>query len=104
MKKLTIATLLITGLGVSGIANADINASTEKDLVQICKALKSDSRLKLVKAMKRSRIRYETVVADGLVCNGQEALDFAVSHGSHKVAVLVAKRANVDLDTLLAKR
>jgi hypothetical protein len=103
MKKLTIATLLITGLGVSGIANADINASTEKDLVQICKALKSDSRLKLVKAMKRSRIRYETV-ADGLVCNGQEALDFAVSHGSHKVAVLVAKRANVDLDTLLAKR
>jgi hypothetical protein len=103
MKKLTLATILIAGLGVSGFANANITESTEKNLVQICKALQSNSRLKLVKAMKRSRIRYETI-ADGLVCNGQEALDFAVSHGSHKVAVLVAKRANVDLDTWLAKR
>ena len=102
MKKLTIAALIITGLSVSGFASANLSDANEQDLVQICKALKSDSRLKLVKAMKRSRIRYEKV-ADGLVCNGQEALSFAMSHGSHKTANLVAKRANIDLNTLLAK-
>lgn len=103
MKKLTLATLIIASLGFSGFASANISTSTEQSLVQICKALKSDSRIKLVRAMKRSRIRYETV-ANGLVCNGQDALSFAVAHGANKTAGLVAKRANVNIDSLLAKR
>ena len=110
MKKLIFAAMMTAGLGFSGMASAhnslainNIDASTERSLVKVCEALKSNKRVKLIRALKDSRIRYKHIV-DGLVCNGQDALDFAMSHGAKKTANMVAKRANVDLNSMLAKR
>lgn len=94
MKKLTLAIFVIAATSVSGFATASINASTEQNLVKVCKALKSDSSIKLNKAVKHSRISYENL-AEGLVCDGQSAVNFALSNGAEKTASIFAKRANL---------
>lgn len=102
MKKLVLMAVVMTGVSFSGFANAAIAPATEKDLVRICEALQSDSRLKLHKAMKKSRITYRTI-AKGLVCNGQDAITFAQNHGATNTAELMARRGNVDKDSMVAK-
>ena len=102
MKKLVLVSSLIVGVFSTGMANAAIDAATERKLVKVCEALKSDSRLRVHKAVKQSRLGYRNI-AKGLVCDGQDAINYALSHGATKSAHLVAQKANVDIDTLLAK-
>lgn len=102
MKKLVILAVVMAGVSVSGMANAAIAPATEKGLIKVCEALKSDSRIKLHKAMKKSRISYRTI-AKGLVCNGQDAVTFAMNHGAENTALMVARRANKASDALVAK-
>lgn len=102
MKKLVLVSTIIAGVFASGMANAAIDPSTEAKLVKVCKALKSDSRLQVHKAIKQSRLGYRQI-AKGLVCDGQDAINYALSNGAVKSASLVAQKANVDIDGLLAK-
>ena len=97
MKKLTLAILLVAGASVSGIASANMSTSTEHNLVSVCKALKSDSKLQLMNAVKSSGVSYENL-AQGLVCNGQQPVNFALANGAQKTADLFAKRAQVEVE------
>lgn len=97
MKKLALAFVVVAATGFSGFASASISESTEQNLVKVCKALKSDSSIKLNKAVKHSRISYERL-AKGLVCDGQSAMSFALSNGAQKTASVFAKRANLDVE------
>ncbi|MCC2616622.1 DUF3718 domain-containing protein [Aestuariibacter halophilus] len=105
MKKVIIAIAATLSLGTSAMAQATMkyDESTEQNLVNICKALKSGSVLDLKRAVKRARVNYRAV-ADDLMCNGQSAHQFAVSNNATKTADLLAKRANLDVDNMLAKR
>lgn len=103
MKKLALVAVVMAGVGVSGMANAAIDPATEANLVRICKALKSDSKIRLHQAIKRSRLNYKQV-AKGLKCNGQDPFTFAMAHKADTTANLFARRANLDVDGLLAKR
>jgi hypothetical protein len=88
---------------LAGSAQANyIDPVTERKLVKICEALKSNSKIRLHRAIKNSRLRY-TRVAKDLVCNGQDPVTFALKNDSFETAKLMAKRGIVDYDELLAE-
>lgn len=89
---------------VTGSANArDYPKEIEGDLIAVCEAIKSDNRLALMRAVKRSRLSFETL-NKGLVCNGQDMLTFALTHDASTTGKLIARRINADSATLTAKR
>lgn len=98
-----VAGLSVIMLNAPAQATAPMPSHVEASLVRVCKALKSNNRLQLIQAVKSSRIKYKTL-ADGLVCNGKSALDFAMLNGAERTATYLAKRASVDVDAMLAKR
>ncbi|GEA01222.1 hypothetical protein KUL17_01190 [Alteromonas sp. KUL17] len=75
----------------------------EKNLIAVCEAVKSDSRLRLHRAVKATgfKMRY---IHEGLVCNGQDMLTFALTHNASKNAQLIARRINASPSVLTAKR
>ncbi|MFA3790832.1 DUF3718 domain-containing protein [Aliiglaciecola sp. SL4] len=87
----------------SALAASSLTSYQEASLVKICKALKSDNRMKLQRAIKASNLNYKAV-AKGLVCNGQSALDFAAIHDAHETAGFLARKVNINYDKMLAKR
>lgn len=104
MKKLmviaaTSATLL---LSANLHAATPINKQLETKLVQVCEALRSDSKLALHRALKSNRLSYKAI-AEGLRCNGVDAVTFALQHDASNTADLVARRANIDISDMLAK-
>lgn len=103
-KVLLIASAVASLTLVSIQANATpFSPSLEKDLTRICEALKSDSKLALHRAVKRSRLSYRQV-DDGLVCNGQSARDFALTHDADNTANMLASRAKTNSGMLAARR
>lgn len=104
MKKLLLASLFITGSFITSAANANtyIDPVLEQKLVKVCEALKSNSKLRLLKVVKNSRLKYGDIAKD-LVCNGQEAIEFALLNGANKTASLLANRASIDLDSYHVK-
>lgn len=109
MKKLALvsilaATTFLTTASFAGQSDAPyIDPTTEKSLVKVCEALKSNSKLRLHKAIKQSRISEEDL-AEGLVCNGQDPFTFALLHSAENTASYLAKRVNKDISSMLAKR
>lgn len=113
MKLLNPKSMALAGLLLSVLATSNVQAApsialasasaTEANLVRVCKALKSNSRLQLHKAVKRTRVGYREI-AKGLVCNGKSAFEFAQLHNAGKTAGLLARKANLTEDGLLAKR
>lgn len=103
MKKAILVSILSAGVLLAGSVQANyIDPVTERNLVKICEALKSNSKIRLHKAIKNSRLSY-TKVAKDLVCNGENPVTFALKNDSNKTAKLMAKKANMDYDELLAK-
>ena len=102
MKKVIFVSILLSGaILLAGSAQANyISLDMEQRLVKICEALKSDSKIKLHKAVKKSGLSYKKV-ANGLVCNGVDPVTFALSNNSSKTAELMAIRGKVDYDSLL---
>ncbi|MFT6898766.1 MAG: cytosine/adenosine deaminase-related metal-dependent hydrolase [Paraglaciecola sp.] len=105
MKKLLLVSVLSLGLLVGGAAHADyyISPQLEKSLVNICEAIRSNSRIKLHVAIKNSGISVKRAMK-GLVCNGQDPLTFAQLNGSDKTGKLLAGKVNADYPQRLAKR
>ncbi|WP_034475291.1 DUF3718 domain-containing protein [Aestuariibacter salexigens] len=105
-KAIFIATMAAT-LGFASLSSA-VNAATydkemEEDLINVCEALSSNSKLRLHLAVKKSRVSYQEL-GRGLVCNGQDAVTFASLNGADITASLLAKRAGLTVDGVLAKR
>lgn len=105
MKKLTAVAFVVASLGLAGNASAAlmIQDHTEASLVKICDALKSNSKHKLSRAIKKSGYTYKTI-ASGLVCNGEDAMTFALNNEASNTANLLARKANINADALVAKR
>lgn len=78
----------------SAQAKEPLTQETEDRLVSVCKALKSDSSIKLNRALKRSRTSHHDV-AKGLVCNGMNSLAFAIQHKAYHNASYLAEKADV---------
>ncbi len=72
-----------------------IPPSQERQLVSICKAIKSNSKLQLNRALKNARVKLRDV-EDGLKCNGKSAIDYALS----EKAWAIAKRISPELTEL----
>ncbi len=100
---LFIAALTATQTQAATSITAASVSSNEANLVRVCKALKSNSRIQLHKAVKRTHVSYREI-AKGLVCNGKSAIDFAEMHNANKTAAILAKRARVADTAMLAKR
>jgi hypothetical protein len=104
MKKLLITSILVAATFITSTANANnyIDQATEQDLVKVCEALQSNSKIKLLRVIKRSGLSFNNI-AKGLVCNGQDAIKFALLNGADKTANMLAKKGSVDLENYVAK-
>ena len=107
MKKLVLVSIAVAGFGLAGVSSTAaaapaIDSSTEYRLVKVCKALKSNSRLQLAKAVKQSGYTYR-MLAKGLVCNGKDAVEFAMFNGAESTANLFARKGRINIDGMLAK-
>lgn len=103
MKKLIVGIALTASIFLTaGVQAKYIDKYTEKKLVQVCKAIKSDSRLKLNRAIKNSGISAKAL-GRGLVCNGYDPVTFAIVNGAKVTGKYIAKKANLNYEELLAK-
>jgi hypothetical protein len=103
MKKVILGAILSAGLVMTGSVQANnINKSLEKDLVNVCNAIKTNNKSKLHRAVRRSGVSYKNI-ANGLVCNGHDAVTFALMNNSNDTAKLMARKGNIDSESLVAK-
>lgn len=75
----------------------------ESALIKVCQAVQTNNSAKLRVAVKRSGFSYKNL-AEGLMCNGQTVMEFAMSHGAIKNANLMATRSHTELPQLIAQR
>jgi hypothetical protein len=82
---LSVATLCVLSLSFSLSAQAApiriIDATLEKQLIKICKAIKSNNQFKIKVALKNTHISMHDVRND-LKCNGMSAVDFALANNA----------------------
>ncbi len=64
---------------------SDYSISHEQKLVSICTAVKKNKVHKLRQATRSANLTY-TKVAEGVLCNGQRVVDFAVANDAFKAA------------------
>ena len=103
MKKIIIGSIITAGILLTGSAQAKyIDKNTEANLVKICKAIKSNSRIRLHLAIEDSGITAKAV-SKGLVCNGYDPVTFAIINKAQNTAKFMARKGNVDYEALLAK-
>ena len=103
MKKIILGSLLTAGILLAGSAQANFfDKNTEANLVEICEAIKSDSKLKVHRAIKNSGIK-ATKISKGLVCNGYDPVTFAVVNDAQNTAKYMERKSGVDYEALLAK-
>ncbi|MFS1705106.1 DUF3718 domain-containing protein [Alteromonas sp. AMM-1] len=88
---------------MSSAQAATMSAAMEQKLVAVCEAIKDDSRIALHKAVKSSGVSYR-VLANGLVCNGQDMYSFAMLNNANQTGAIIAKRTNLAERSLTAKR
>jgi len=103
MKKIIIGSIITAGILLASSAQAKyIDKGTEENLVKICEAIQSDSKIKLHIAIRNSGINVKNI-AKGLVCNGYDPVTFAIVSKAENTAKFMARKGNVDYDALLAK-
>ncbi|NTS77981.1 DUF3718 domain-containing protein [Catenovulum sp. SM1970] len=66
------------------------SAAEEQKIVNICKAAKSDKVFKLRKATRNANLTVAEV-ANQVVCNGSDIIDYAAQHESYKTANYLAE-------------
>jgi hypothetical protein len=103
MKKIIICSIITVGVFLVGSAQAKhIDKNTEANLIKICEALKSDSKLKLHVAIKDSGIKAKAI-REGLICNGYDPVSFAIINNAQNTAKFMARKSRADYEALLAK-
>ncbi|MBU2893109.1 DUF3718 domain-containing protein [Colwellia sp. D2M02] len=89
-KTLLTAAAILPLVALSLPSHAVMDSYMEKALINVCKAAKSNSVLKLKSTTKYYRLKTKTV-ALGLVCNGDDVITFAESYGANKTAATLQK-------------
>ena len=72
-------------LAVSLPSQAAMTPYMENALIEVCKAAKSNSLIKLNNTTKSYRLKNKTVALK-LMCNGEDVISFAESYGADKTA------------------
>ena len=101
-KKLIISSVMASVFVFSTAPAQAIDRATEKELITICKALKSNNKSKLHRVISNSPWSYKNI-AEGLVCNGMDPVTFALHNDAQKTAQFFAYKSKLDYQTLLAK-
>jgi len=89
-------------LAISLPSQAAMTPYMEKALIDVCKAAKSNSLIKLNDTTKSYRIKTETVALK-LMCNGEDVISFAENNGADKTAAKLQKSiGNVQITDVAA--
>lgn len=100
-------TIVLAGITLSFVSAAasaeDYPLNLENELIAVCEAVKSDSKLKLNRAVKATGLNIRDL-HEGLVCNGEDMLTFAATHNALNTQSLIAKRVSGKGSFLTAKR
>ncbi|MCC2603798.1 DUF3718 domain-containing protein [Planctobacterium marinum] len=99
MKKLILTAIAATSVMISGASFAG-DKLVEYKLENLCKAVKSDNRFDLYKAIKRNNLQADEVV-EGLMCNGEDPITFAKLNGAEKTANLLIERSGFNGKTVI---
>ncbi|GEM_PF-3689842 len=94
-----VATITITAF--AGVAQAT-QQPTEEALVQVCESIQENNTIKLRYLMKQHGLNIRAI-ENGLKCNGQSPLEFAISNDADRVADKIASRVSTSID-LIAKQ
>jgi len=102
MKKFT----LIKTIGLTSLLSAAAFSTSAMDhryietaLVNVCKASITNSTAKFNNTMREYRLSGKTV-ANKLVCNGENVIDFAEKYGSYKVADRLMKQRTENVEII----
>lgn len=107
MKKrmMTLITCALLAAPLAQLANAGntlfVN-DEDRMYLRLCKAVKSNNKLHLHLTLKHEGISYQQM-QEGLICNGQDPITFALYSGSKKIAQVIADHTESDVSTILAK-
>jgi len=89
-------------LAISLPSQAAMTPYMEKALIDVCKAAKSNSLLKLNSTTKGYRLNQKTVALK-LMCNGEDVISFAESYGADKTAAKLQRSlGNVSITDVAA--
>lgn len=94
-----ISTVVIASF--AGVVNAQPHPSDDA-LVKVCESIKENNTLKLRYLMKQHGLTMRAI-ENGLKCNGQSPLEFAMTNDANNVASQIAKHMPAS-DRLIAKR
>ncbi|PKG83721.1 hypothetical protein CXF85_09440 [Colwellia sp. 75C3] len=101
-KTLLALTAALPVLAMSLPSQAAMTPYMEKALIDVCKAAKSDSLLKLNSTTKSYRLQTKTVALK-LMCNGEDVISFAQSNGAEKTAARLQRSiGNVSITDVAA--
>lgn len=103
MKTIILGSILTASILLTGTVQAKaIDKKLEAKLVKVCEAIKSDSKLKVYKAIRDSGIKAR-VISNGLVCNGYDPVTFAKINSAENTAEYIARKGHENSDARLAK-
>lgn len=103
MKKSVFIVSVVSSVFLFNVSHVHaMDKNMEEKLVKVCEALQSDSRIRLKQAMSNVPAGYKEI-ARGLVCNGMDAISFALHNKAEKTAKFLANRSHIDYDELVAK-
>ncbi|WP_019028360.1 DUF3718 domain-containing protein [Colwellia piezophila] len=89
-------------LAISLPSQATMSPYMEKALIDVCKAAKSNSLIKLNGTTKGYRLSTKTVALK-LMCNGEDVISFAESYGADKTAARLQRSiGNVSITDVAA--
>ncbi|PKI12924.1 DUF3718 domain-containing protein [Colwellia sp. 12G3] len=101
-KTLLALTAVLPVLAISLPSQAAMTPYMEKALIDVCKAAKSNSILKLKSTTESYRLQTKTVALK-LMCNGEDVISFAESNGADKTAARLQKSiGNVSITDVAA--
>ena len=101
-KTLTALTASLTVLALSLPSQAAMTPHTEQALIDVCKAVKSDSVKKLKGVTDSYRLETKTVALK-VMCNGENVINFAESNGANRTAAKLQESiGKVDITDLAA--
>lgn len=81
-------------LSTSAFAQSPMPKSLEKNLIEVCEAVKSDNKLRLTRTLRQNHLTFRQVAKD-LKCNGQDVVTFARANEASDNADYVEHRAHL---------
>lgn len=101
---MTVAAITMSVLmGSQTVSAGPMDKYVEQSLVKVCRSAMTNNLLKYHKTLKSFHYT-QRMIAERVVCNGDEIADFARKHGSYKVAHKIekSKRSSTSITDIAA--